>query len=102
MKYSLAALCLLLFLFSCSPKALEYRGIQNPRIDKIALDTSVVELEVVYFNPNNFRLKLKKAALDVYADSSFIGHVSQDLSIKIPKQNQFSVPLRLAIDMRHI
>jgi hypothetical protein len=90
-------------LFSCStPKALEYRGCQNLVINKLGFDSANARIEVIYFNPNNFGMKLKRADLDLYADSNFVGHIAQEYKLKIPKKAEFIVPLQINVDMQHL
>jgi LEA14-like dessication related protein len=90
-------------LFSCSaPKALEYRGCKNLVIEKPTFDSATARLEVMYYNPNNFGMKLKRADLDLYADSNFVGHISQEYQLKIHKKSEFSVPLQINVDVQHL
>jgi LEA14-like dessication related protein len=96
-------LALVICLFSCSaPKPLEYRNCKNLVIGKISVDSSTLSMDVVYYNPNNYGMKLKRADLDLFIDSSFIGHVAQDYEITIPKKSEFSVPLKLNVDMQNV
>lgn len=97
--FLLAVVCL----FSCSvPKALEYRGCQNLVIEKPTFDSATARLEVIYFNPNHFGMKLKKADLDLYADSNYVGHITEEYQLKIPKNAEFSVPLQINVDVQHL
>jgi LEA14-like dessication related protein len=90
-------------LFSCSaPKALEYRDYKNLTVQTLSFDSSVVGLDVEYYNPNNYRIKLRHADLDIFVDGNFMGHVTQEYDITIPKKGEFSVPLQLKVDMQNI
>src|ERR1700742_4424148 len=85
----------LFYLSSCSaPKDLEYRQFKNLTVQRISMDTSSISLDVIYFNPNNYGMKLKMADLDVYIDSNYVGHLTQEYDISIPKKGEFSVPFQ--------
>src|SRR5438045_3670055 len=87
-KYSpllLAFSAALLFMTSCrEPKDLEYRTFKNLSSDKLGFSTSTFKVDLVYYNPNNFGLQLKRTDLDVYIDSNYLGHTAQDYQINIP------------------
>jgi len=91
-----------LFHSSCSSvKEPELIGIENVRIDRMGLQESAVKLDLHYFNPNKFRLKLKKAEGDAWLDGNSLGHFTLDTLIHIPARDSFRLPLKLKMDMRH-
>lgn len=98
---------ILLFTFSllvsCGPpKALEYRDFKNFSIEKLGFSSSTAKMELVYFNPNNYGLQLKRTDLDIYIDNVYLGHTTQEYQITIPKKEEFSIPIRLSVDMRNL
>ena len=94
---------LLLFAVSCRTiKEPEYRGIDSFRISGIGVDTSMITLNLTYFNPNKYGLKLKEAEGDAYIDSVYLGHFLLDSLIKIPKTSDFTVPFLLKANMKNI
>ena len=91
------------FLFSCgTPKPLEYKNYQNLVIEKIGFNSSLVRMDIVYYNPNNFGLQLKHTDLNLYVNGNFLGHTEQEYQITIPKRDNFSIPIQLSIDMKNI
>jgi len=89
--------------FSCStPKALEYRDFKNFTIEKLGFSSSSVKMDIVYYNPNNYGLQLKRTDLDIFINDVFMGHTSQEYQITIPKKEEFSIPLRMEVDMINI
>lgn len=99
----------LIFLFtatalvSCGPpKALEYRDFKNFSIDKLGFSSSTVKMDLVYFNPNNYGLQLKRTDLDIYIDNVYLGHTTQEYQVTIPKKEEFSIPIQLSVDMRNL
>lgn len=79
----------------------EMKGIENVKISKVGLKESTVFLHIHYFNPNNFRLKLKRAEGDAWVDGNPLGHFSMDTLIHIKPRSDFRLPLKLVMDMKH-
>lgn len=108
MKRMVSALPLLLalgliVLTACrAPKELVYKDFNNFGVDKLGFGTSTVSMNLLYYNPNNFGLQLKRTELDIYIDGTFLGHTSQDHKITIPRLADFSLPLKVDVDMQHI
>ena len=102
---SLPFLCLvsLFFLQSCgSIKEPDFKSIENVRISKFGLSESTLSLDLRYFNPNKFRVKLQKAEGDAWIENNFLGHFSMDTLIHIPANGEFSLPVKLQVDMGKI
>jgi LEA14-like dessication related protein len=94
------ALCI--FMTGCrEPKDLEYRDFKNLSTDKLGFSSSTFKVDLVYYNPNNFALQLKRTDLDVYIDSNYLGHTAQDYQINIPKRGEFTLPLSIEVDMKN-
>jgi LEA14-like dessication related protein len=97
----LILLCSLLF--SCStPKALEYREFKNLTIQKLGFATSTVTMDIMYYNPNNYGLQVKRADLDIYLNNIYAGHATQEYQITIPKLAEFNLPVQVDVDMKNI
>ncbi len=99
---------LVLFIFSaimasCSaPKDLEFREYNNLAFEKMGFTSTTLSMNLVYYNPNNFGMELKRSELDIYIDSSFLGHSSQDLQVAIPRRDVFTVPIKVQVDMKNL
>ena len=90
-------------LFSCSsPKSLEYRSFKNFKIEQAGFASSAITMDIVYYNPNRFGLQLKHTDLDIYVDNSYLGHTTQEYQIDIPKRSEFSIPVKIDVDMKNI
>ena len=88
---------------SCStPKALEYRDFKNFKVEKVGFTNSNVQMELVYFNPNNFGLQLKRTELEIYINNTLLGNTSQDYQITIPKRADFILPITISVDMKNL
>lgn len=91
------------FFFSCSaPKALEYKTFHNFSIKSLGFNSSMIALDLEYYNPNNFGLQLRSTDLDIFIDGNKFGHSSNDTLINIPRRNSFMLPIKFDIDMQNI
>ncbi len=104
MRYSLPSLLLLILFFvtiSCGkPKSLQYLNVQNFNVLSLGLGSSVISADVKFYNPNNFRMKLKRAEMDISVNNKYIGRSTLDTLMSIPKNDSFYIPVRLNVDMK--
>ncbi|MEO7266173.1 MAG: LEA type 2 family protein [Ferruginibacter sp.] len=92
-----------LLLTSCrEPKDLVFKDFQNLRLEKLGFAGAILKVDLVYYNPNNIGLELNRTDLDVYVDSTLLGHSSQEVQIAIPKRNNFTIPLTIDLDMKNL
>jgi LEA14-like dessication related protein len=80
----------------------EFIDARNFGLRSVGLKTSTVYADLIYFNPNNLGLQMKKAEMDVYVDNRFLGHSLLDTLITIPKKDTFSFPVMLEVEMKNI
>jgi LEA14-like dessication related protein len=83
------------------PKELEYRDFKNLSTEKLGFSTSTIKLDLVYFNPNNFGLELKRTDLDIFINGTYLGHTAQEHQIHIPRKGEFDLPLTVEVDMKN-
>ena len=94
---------MLIAFMSCrSPKALEYRTYENFSVERLGFSNSTVKLNLVYFNPNNFRMQLRNTDLDIFINSKLFGHSTTDTLIDIPKKDTFSLPVKFDVNMQSL
>jgi len=103
MKKILFLPALICLLASCGKmKDPVFKGIENVKLNRAALDSSLVTLDIRYFNPNNFKGLLKQAEGDAWMDSTYLGHFIVDSTVQIPANSEFLIPVKLAVDMNQI
>jgi LEA14-like dessication related protein len=101
--YLALAFLLTILLNSCStPQDLEYRDFKNFTVDKMGFSSSAIKMDLIYYNPNNFGLQLKRTDIDIYIDSTYLGHTSQEYQITIPKRREFTLPISVDVDMKNL
>ena len=93
----------LITFYSCkSFKQPDFRGIENLKLSKIGLSQSTLRLDLVYYNPNKTKLKLKSADGDTFLDGNLLGHFTIDTLINIPALGEFSLPVKLDMNMKKL
>jgi LEA14-like dessication related protein len=93
-------LIFLICLFSCnSPVSPEYKTYKNLKIEKLNLQQSNISLDLVYYNPNRFAIKMKQTELDIYLDGRYLGHSTAPQIIEVPRNADFIVPVKVMVDM---
>jgi LEA14-like dessication related protein len=102
MKYIFCA-ALLLFIFSCKkPQSFEYREMRDFKVDSIGFEHSNISMNLVYFNPNNFGVSLKKVDCDIYVEHNYVGHFNLDTLMHITKRSEFALPAKMRVNMKNL
>lgn len=108
MRFKKIPLLFLIFLMtnlllSCSaPKELEYREFKNLTIEKVGFASSSLKMDLIYYNPNNFGLKLNRTDLDIFINNNYLGRTSQEYQVSIPRREEFAIPITIDVDMKNL
>jgi LEA14-like dessication related protein len=84
-----------------APKDLIYVGVQNFNIGKAGLKQTVLSMDVQLYNPNNYRLKLKHADMDLFINNNRLGKINLNGKIPVPHLDTFLLPVTLDVDIAH-
>ena len=84
------------------PKDLVFKEFKNLSVDQLSFSGAALKVDLVYYNPNNFGLQLSRADLDLFLDSTFLGHSTQDIQVAIPKLDNFTIPLKVNLDVKNL
>jgi len=76
-----------------------FRRIDGFGVKKLGLTETVVGFNIAFFNPNNFGLTVKEAAIDVYVDSLLLGRFTQPEATSVVKKSEFVIPLQGAVSL---
>ncbi len=91
---SLLATFLLLSSAGCnSIKELEYKGIKNTKLQTLSFNNTAIQMDIEYFNPNNFGLDVKETNLNIYLNDKFVGVADQPIKTQIAKNSTFLFPI---------
>lgn len=96
-------LALMLIMTSCrAPKDLVFKEYKNLNIQNIGFKDATLSVDLVYYNPNPFGIELNRTDFDLYVDSSYLGHSTQNVQVAIPARKDFTLPLKLNVDMKNL
>lgn len=91
------------FMAACKkPQTFDYRDIKNIKVENWQAEKSKVSMDIVYFNPNDYGVNLKKVDCEIYIDSSYVGTFHLDTLMHIPKNAEFTIPTSMEVDMKTI
>lgn len=90
-------------LLSCKNfKEPEFKKIENVRLNKLGVNESILNLDILYSNPNNTSLKLKSADGEAWIENNYLGYFKVDTLIEIPAKKEFRLPVQLKVNMGKI
>lgn len=92
----------LLFSACKKPQGFDYRDLRNFKVNNWGFDKSTISMDLVYFNPNNFGVDLRKVDCDIYVDNNYVGKFMLDTMMRIDKRSEFTLPAKMDVDMRNI
>ena len=101
--HMLYSIIVIVFLSNCrAPQDLVFRDYKNLRLQNIDFSAANLKVDLVYYNPNNIGLELNRTDFDLFIDSSYLGHSSQNLQIAIPARKEFTLPLDIKVDLKNL
>lgn len=100
---------LALFVFSVillsgcqEPQSLSFKELQNVKLSNIGFEKATLTADVVLYNPNNIGLELSRTDFDVYINDALLGHSAQNIQVKVPNRQNFTLPLTMDVDIKNI
>ena len=71
----------------------EFRNLKNFRVKSLELDQVTIGLGMTFYNPNHFTVTVKETAAKVYLDKVFLGDFTQDTTVEVGNEANFTIPL---------
>ncbi len=94
---------LILTIISCKkPQGFDYRDVKNLKVQQVGFDKTMLSLDLIYFNPNNFGVTLKNVDCDIFINNNLLGHFILDTIMKIEKKSEFTLPSKINVDMKNV
>ena len=98
-----STLLMLLILSACqAPKDLVFKDYKNLKLENVTFANAAMRVDLIYYNPNNFGLQVSRTDLDIFVDSTFLGHSSQNIQVSVPKLGDFVLPLKVDLDVKNL
>jgi LEA14-like dessication related protein len=89
-------------LLSCGPKKdIEFRRVLNVKIETEG-NAPVINADIVFFNPNKTRSKLKQIEVDILVNEKKAGTVSQIMDQRIEGEAEFTVPIKVNLAVKEM
>lgn len=87
------------FLNSCTRmKPPELVAVENVKTPALGFKSSVVTMQLHFYNPNNARVRFKHARGEAWLEGKKLGRFSIDSSMTIPAKADFRLPLTLEME----
>jgi LEA14-like dessication related protein len=96
-------LIFIFYLFSCVPKdQIVLRSVNNVLVDVSSGGSPSLKGDVVFFNPNKTRMKLKEINLEIFVNGKSSAKADQKLDVTAPPNATFSVPLEVRLSLKDL
>ncbi|PKR79873.1 hypothetical protein CW751_13035 [Brumimicrobium salinarum] len=98
-KYLLILLSVFLFGTGCIENP-EFKGVSNFKIDEINKEKLAFNVDVSTFNPNGYKLKVRKSKFKLYLNDNFIGnaHLKKKYVMKKKSTTLENVPVEIFLE----
>ncbi len=81
-----------------APKPLEYRAIKSFSLQQSGLSKTVLSLDLLAYNPNTYRLKLKNMKADVFINQRLVGQAYVSEKITVPAHDTGHLSIQISAD----
>lgn len=103
LRIGIITLISFVFLTSCFDyEDVEFKGVQNVGIEGRSEGNITLRIDMKVNNPNNYNIKIKKSALDVYVNGSKVGRTKMKNNIVLKKNYQEVYPLYLSLSEKEL
>ena len=94
---------LVIFLTGCVPKEeVVLRSIKNEKLETAEDGNQILKADVIFYNPNNIRMKLKEINVEVFVDGKKSAHAEQKFNSLIKAKSEFTVPLEVKLSLKDL
>lgn len=107
MKHTISTLFLLAiltaFFSSCSkPDPVKFVGYNNVRFSNQGFATGIIQMDIAFYNPNPFPMKIKETAMNILINKQPFGQITQDSASLMPAKDTFVMPVSLKINLANL
>lgn len=93
----------LLLLSSCKKfQDIRFGGIEEVKLNKMSVNESTLEMNLAFYNPNNFGAVLNTAGGKAWIQNIYLGDFLSNGEVKIPAKSNFSVPVQVSVNMKEL
>lgn len=85
---------------SCSkPEPVSFAGYRNVRLSNQGFSTGIINMEIAFYNPNSFPMKIRDAKMKLSIDHQPFGNITQDSERVMPPRDTFLMPVSIKINL---
>ena len=101
MRSCILFLVLLAFVFSCKTpnQSPVLRQVKNVKLKGIDEDKAYLHADLLFYNPNDVKITLRKVDIGVTLEEKNIGKVQYNLRTKIQPNSEFTVPVDATLNL---
>ena len=85
-----------------APQAFEYREVKHVALRHLGFSKSAVTLDLLYYNPNDYGVTLKKVDCEVFLNQSYLGKYVLDTALHIEGKSVFVLPVSVEFNLGDI
>lgn len=100
--YSAALVALILFIPSCKIHELDFKGVNDFGLGSMESDNIEITINVKLDNPNNFKIKVVDAKLDLFIGGNEAGTASLEDNIIIKKKKEDNYDIIITTDREQL
>lgn len=87
-------------LASCSkPRPISFTGYRNIRFSNEGFSTGIIQMDVAFYNPNPYPMKIKETNLKVLINHQHFGEISQDSLSLMPAKDTFLMRVSVKVNL---
>lgn len=102
-KYWILYAIVILAIASCKKlEAPVFESVENVEVKDRTNTRVILAANVNFYNPNNYKITLKHANIDVLLNDKLITNYTRDYDIGIEKKEHFSVPVEITLSVSDI
>ncbi len=99
MKY-IYSIFIIVLLASCgNPQDLQFQDVKGIRVKTLSSNTKA-EVDIQFYNPNKFGMKMKDADIDLYLNEKLIGNAKMEDTYEVPAEDTFVLTANMDIDIK--
>lgn len=103
MKHILAIFFLAFLLPSCMKyQDIKFVGVGDVKLGKIAMNETTMDMNLIFNNPNKMGATLNNAGGQAWIQDIYVGDFLLNEDVKIPAKSDFSVPVRLKLNLKDV
>lgn len=97
-KVLLFLIVVMLTASSCKVLPPVYKGMQNPRFERVGLTGIKFGADINFYNPNRMKCRIQDIALDVTLDNKQVGTVGEKCDVPINRKSDFTIPVGVTLN----